>query len=57
MKTTEKINQVVEFRLEEVLKKMIPEQTPSVDFDESIMRTKDGGTVLVLELTTTRVHT
>ena len=57
MKTTETLRQVVEFRLEEVLKKLIPEQTPSVDFDESVMRTKDGGTILVLELQTVRVKT
>lgn len=57
MKTTETVKQVVEFRLEEVLQKLIPAQTPTVDFDESIMRTKDGGSILVLELTTRRVHT
>lgn len=57
MKTTEETKQVIEYRLEEVLKHLVPNQTPAVDYDSSVMRLKDGGTVLVLELHTTRVKT
>jgi hypothetical protein len=55
MKTTEVSHQTIEFRLEEVLKVLVPTQTPTVDYDSSIMKLKDGGTVLVLELQTTRI--
>jgi hypothetical protein len=57
MKTTEETKHTIEYRLEEVLKILVPNQTPSVDYDGSVMRLKDGGTILVLELQTTRVKT
>lgn len=57
MKTTIEAKETHEFRLEEVLKILVPNQAPSVDYDSSVMRLKDGGTILVLELQTTRVKT
>ena len=57
MKTTIENKETHEFRLEEVLKILVPNQAPTVDYDSSVMRLKDGGTILVLELQTTRVKT
>lgn len=57
MKTTEENKQIIEYRIEEVLKLLVPAQTPTVDYDSSVMKLKDGNTILVLELQTTRVRT
>jgi len=50
MKTTQETKHTHEFRLEEVLKLLVPEHTPGVDIDSATMRLVDGGTTLVLEL-------
>lgn len=50
MKKIEEVKQTYEFRIEEVLKILIPDQTAAVDYDSSVMRLKDGSTVLVLEV-------
>ena len=50
MKKTEEIKNTYEFRLEEILKVLLQNQSASVDYDTATMHTKDGGTVLVLEV-------
>lgn len=54
MKVIEESTQTYEFRLEEVLKTLVPNQTPNVDFDNATMKLKDGNTVLVLQVTVSR---
>jgi hypothetical protein len=55
MKTVIENKQVYELRLEELMKLVLPEKAASVDYDSSIMRLKDGATILVLELKQTVV--